>query len=163
MASHGNDVVALAQNLCVLLCHGSGSVDAEKSADGVFKGSVIAFCHQQACAILDDECPAHDLCTDIAELCQHALTVMVSVPQAPHGRAEIDVVALVTVLRHLDTGEDNEHADDNKSYGEVWPDEDGEVAVTQCCELLIGECGTLCRGQRAETVLYECHCHKHSA
>ena len=139
---HGGNVEALGEHFGGLLAHALG--------------------HEHAGAVLDDESPAHDLCTDVEELGNDALAVVFQREDAAERGHEMDFLVLVAVLRHLHEQDDEEHGHDDQSDGQIGRDEHREVGFLHRVELCFREVGTLGRRHRVEPRLDEVHGHIHA-
>ena len=121
-----------------------------------------AFRHEDARAILNDEGPAHDLCSHIEELSNHTFAVAAQTKNALDGWEEVDVVALVGILRHLFEKDDEEHDDDDDADEQVRGDEYAEVAILHGIEFGRAKQGALLGAGRVEASLYEIHGNEHA-
>ena len=78
---HGCNVVLLAKYFCAFLIH--------------------AGAHEVTGTILDDESPAHDLCSYVEELGNDSLSVVLTFEDSLDGRYEVDAGILIAVVWHL--------------------------------------------------------------
>lgn len=140
--AHRHDVVLLRHHFGLLLGHALG--------------------HEDARAVLYDECPAHYLHADIEELGDDTLTVMGQTEDVAQGREEVDVVVLVAVLGHLHEEDDKEHGENDKADYQIRTDKHREVILLYRLKLVGGETAARCRVERTELRLDEVHCHVHS-
>ena len=90
---HGEDVESLRQYLSSLLVHPFG--------------------HEDACAILDNKRPAHDLGTHVEELGDDTLAVILQCEDAPQGGHGMDIVVLIADMWHLIETDEQEHRHDD--------------------------------------------------
>ena len=127
-------------------------------------GSLLAhsISHEYACAVLDDEGPAHNLNAYIEELCNDAFAIMWYGEDAAQGGQEVYLVVLVAVLGHWPEQNDEEHGEDYESDGEVRTDKHRKVVLLHGLKLFrreIGACGCI---ERIELGLDEVHSHVHA-
>ncbi len=81
---------------------------------------------------------------------------------AAQGRNEVDVVVLVTVLRHLGKENYEEHCHNHKSYDKIRTDEHRQVVILYCLKLAVGEGSTRGCVKWIELRLDEVHSHIHA-
>ena len=101
-----------------------------------------AFSHKHACAVLDDEGPAHNLDAYIEELRYDSLTVMWQREDAAQGGNEVDGVILVAVLRHSPEEDNEEHGEDYESDDQVRSDKHRKVVFLYSLKLTFAELRT---------------------
>ena len=75
-----------------------------------------SFLHKNSCAILDDEGPAHDLYTDIEELGNDPLAVIVDAQDALQRGQRVYVVILIGIVGHVGAPDDDEHQGNDSTY-----------------------------------------------
>ena len=111
---------------------------------------------------MDNECPAHDLCAYVEELCDNTFTIALHAEDTLQGRNEIDFLRLVAILRHLGEPDEQEHGGNHQTDNQVRTDQNAEVGLLQGFELVTREQGTFVCFHRIELGLDEVHRHKHT-
>ena len=101
--------------------------------------------------------PTHDLHTDIEELGNDSLTIVVDREDTLQGGQEVDVMVLVSVLRHVSKPDNGKHDGNDGTDGQIGGNEHTEVAVTHSAELSIAEQGALVGRGRIQFGLDEVH------
>ncbi len=139
---HGYDVVLLRQHFGAFFIH--------------------PFVHEHACAILDDECPAHDLSSYVEELGYDTLAVTAQREYALEALEEMHVVGVIAVGRHPHEPDHKEHYQHHKTYEQVGGDEHHEVGIAHSLKLGIAQRGAGLGLKRIELGLDKLHSHPHA-
>ena len=83
--------------------------------------------------------PAHDLCTDIEELGNHALCVILQREDATEGDEDMHVVVGIANLRHLGESHQQEHCYDDESDDKIGRYQHTQVGVLQYLKLSVAQ------------------------
>ena len=118
--------------------------------------------HEDACTILDDECPAHDLGTYIEELCNYPFAIALDSKDALQGRTEVNFLRLVAVLRHLGKENHQEHGSNHQTDNQIRTNQYAQIRLLQGFEFVTREQGTFVRFHRTELGLDEVHRYVHT-
>ena len=91
------------------------------------------------CSVLDDKCPAHNLCAYIEELCDYTFTITCFHENTFESREEVYFVVLISILRHFDKPYDDEHSQDNQPDNKVGGNQNCKVAFFDSLKFTIIE------------------------
>ena len=134
---HGVDVVSLRKHLGGLLVHSHAG--------------------KQTGAVLDDEGPAHNLRSDVEELCKNPFPVPANGENPFQSRNKVDIVRLIVVRRIFLEQDQEKERQDHDPDQQIRADQDGKIGIFDGFEFRIGKRLALGGVQRTHPRLNEVH------
>ena len=118
--------------------------------------------HKDPGPVMDDECPAHDLCTHIEKLGNYTLSVPWKAEYSFERGYKVDGMILIIVSWHPDHGDDDQHHQDDYANNNIRVGQYAQVMVFNRFKFSRGQIHASCSIEGVQPGLYEILGNEHS-